>query len=65
MGHPTQGGTTGISADSVVELNVDLAEPGQVEGAELGEHERGQQLDGKVTQRNRKSAVLKIRIQKL
>ena len=38
-------------ADGVVELNIDLEEPGQVEGAELGEHERGEQLDGKVTQR--------------
>ena len=33
-------------ADSVVEQKVDLAEPGQVEGTELGEHERGEQLDG-------------------
>ena len=38
-------------ADSVVELNVDLEQSGQVEGAELGEHERGEQLDGRVTQR--------------
>ena len=38
-------------AHGVVELDIHLEEPGQVEGAELREHKRCEQLDGKVTQR--------------
>ena len=40
-----------ILADSIVEANIDLTEPSQVEGAELSKDKCGEQLDGKVTQR--------------